>query len=335
MHAAIAGFPDQIRLILNQVDTWKIEIAPRQYSTILILGMGGSAIGGDLLRTLVGSQCRLPILVNRSYVIPAWVDASTFVIASSYSGNTEETLSAFSAAEKSGAHITVLSTGGKISDLAEKKGYDLIKVPAGLQPRAALGYSLAALTGILIRSGFIAGKIRYELDNAAEKVKQNAAELQIESEGNFAQQIAEKIHRTIPVIYGTAGFSEVAALRFRGQLAENSKMLAWHFVLPEQNHNEIEGWTCNAELLKNLSLVWLADQDDHPRVSKRREITSGLLKDKTACEITLQTEGTTPLERLLKLIHLVDWISYYTALLNETDPTPVNRIMLLKKKMSN
>ncbi len=335
MHAAIAGFPDQIKLILGEIDTWKIEASPEHYSSILILGMGGSAIGGDLLRTLVGSQCKLPILVNRSYVIPAWVDVSTFVIASSYSGNTEETLSAFAAAEKSGACITVLSTGGKLSELAGEKGYSLIKIPAGLQPRAALGYSLTALIGIMLSAGFISGEILTELDRATEKLKQKSLELQVHSRENPAMQVAGRIHKTIPVIYGTEGYSDVAALRFRGQLAENSKLLAWHFVLPEQNHNEIEGWTCNTDLLKKLSLIWLADQDDHPRVVKRRAITAGLLEHKPACEITLQTDGKSPLERLLKLIHLLDWISYYAALLNAVDPTPVDRIMLLKNKMSN
>ncbi len=335
MHAAIAGFPGQILHILDAIKSWKVENAPDRYSSILILGMGGSAIGGDLLKTAVGSQCKIPIMVNRSYTIPAWVNEHCFVVASSYSGNTEETLSAFAAAEKQSAHITVLSTGGTLTDLAIKKGYDLIKVPGGLQPRAALGYSFTALVGILLRAGFITADLTNELGKAARSIRQLSSELQIENPENEALQIARKIHNTLPVIYGVEGFSEVAALRFRGQLAENAKMLAWHFALPEQNHNEIEGWTCNPDLMKKLAIVWLADEADHPRVAKRREITSGLLNEKSAFQITLHATGDSPIERLLKLIHLLDWISYYTALLNEIDPTPVNRIMLLKGKMSN
>ena len=159
--------------------------------------------------------------------------------------------------------------------------------------------------------------------------------LKLNRSKNSAVTIAEQIHTTCPIIYGSEDLTWVAALRFRGQLAENAKMLSFHHHFPEQNHNEIEGWTVNEDIMRRLTIIWFRDLDDHPGTQARMEISSSLLESIPGCQLTISQSGAHRTERLLKLIHFIDWISYYAALLNNVDPTPVNKIQELKARIAH
>ena len=332
MKLAIAQFPDQISKSFDIMKSWSPQKIYKDINNILIIGMGGSAIGGDVARVIAQNDCSLPIFVNRSYNIPDWVGANTLVIASSYSGNTEETLSAFNQCKQKKSSIIAITTGGDIENYANQYKLDKILVPCGYQPRAALGFSFTCILILLNRLGFISDKIIDILYDVIDPLM--SMSLQMQNNDNEALKIAEKIYTTCPIIYGSEDLTWVAALRFRGQLAENSKMLAFHHNFPEQNHNEIEGWTCNKNIMDNMSIIWIHDTSDHIGVKSRMRISSKLLDLKAGLQVQIKQEGLNRIHRLIKLIHFTDWVSYYAALLNNVDPTPVNRIQELKLKIS-
>ena len=332
MKGAIAGFPDQIKQSYSIMSNWTAQNEYNDIRQIMVLGMGGSAIGGDVARVISQNTCTVPIIVNRSYNIPEWVDSNTLILASSYSGGTEETLSAFTQCRQRNCPIIVLSTGGIITELANGYRLDIVTVPSGFQPRAALGFSFSLILILLNRLGFVKSKTVKMVENSIEPLERLASELN-HSE-NSALVIAERIHHTCPIIYGSENLTWVAALRFRGQMAENAKMLSFHHHFPEQNHNEIEGWTVNPDIMSRFSIIWLKDEEDHPGTQARMRISSTLLESSAGSQIDIIQPGGNRVERLLKLIHFTDWVSYYAALLNNVDPTPVNRIQELKLKIS-
>ena len=332
MRGAIAGFPDQIKKSFSIMSNWKPQNEYKDIRQIMVLGMGGSAIGGDVTRVISQNSCTVSIIVNRSYNIPKWVDSHTLILASSYSGGTEETLSSFAECQEQNCPIIVLSTGGKITELANEYGLDVVTVPSGFQPRAALGFSFSLILILLRSLGFVQSKTVKMVENSIEPLERLASGLN--RSGNPALAIAEQIHSTCPIIYGSEDLTWVAALRFRGQLAENAKMLSFHHHFPEQNHNEIEGWTVNPDIMSRFSIIWLKDEEDHPGTKARMRISSTLLESSAGSQLDIRQPGGNRVERLLKLIHFTDWVSYYAALLNNVDPTPVNRIQELKLKIS-
>jgi len=334
MHGAIASFPQQIQDSFSIFKNWNPVNPYDSIKNILILGMGGSAIGGDVCRVLLQNDSSIPISVNRSYNIPRWVDETTLVIASSYSGNTEETLSAFDQCIESGALIVALTTGGKLCELSQKYKLDHIILPSGMQPRAALGYSVSLLLLLFNKLGFCSDDIINNLKNAIDPLDLRSQELSVDNPKNPAVILAKQIQSYCPVIYGSEDLTWVAALRFKGQLEENAKTLAFHHHIPEQNHNEIEGWSCYPELLSQICIIWLEDDDDHPRSKVRMKVTQDILSERDVNQIEIFEIGKSPIMRLLKLIHLLDWSSYYIALLNAIDPTPVDRITQLKTEMA-
>jgi len=332
MKGAISGFPRQIKDSFSIMSNWVPKNKYQNIENIVVLGMGGSAIGGDVARVIAQNDCSVPIFVNRSYNIPKWVGSKTLILASSYSGETEETLSAFAQCRERNCPIIVLSTGGTITDYAGEYHLDKISIPNGYQPRAALGFSFSLILILLNRLGFVQNEIIEMLENSIESLKVLSMEL-INGE-NSAYIIAKNIHATCPIIYGSEDLTWVAALRFRGQLAENAKMLSFHHHFPEQNHNEIEGWTVNQDIMNRFSIIWLKDDEDHSGIKARMLISSTLLESSAGSQLEISQSGANRVERLLKLIHYIDWISYYAALLNKVDPTPVNRIQELKIKIS-
>lgn len=333
MYDAIVGFPEQIKTAFSIMENWSPNHEYSNINNILILGMGGSAIGGDVVRVLIQNECGVPILVNRSYNIPKWVNDKTLVLASSYSGNTEETLSAFDQCKQVGAKIIAMTTGGKLQGLAIECGLDYTILPAGLQPRAALGLSVSFTLILLNKLGFASDEIVEELYFSFTKLTELCDKLSDCDDGNPTVILANEIHSMFPIIYGSEDLTWVAALRFRGQLEENAKMLASHHSIPEQNHNEIEGWNCHPHLLATKYIIWLKDKDDHPRSLGRMKVTAKLLEGQTIKQVEIIEKGRSALIRLLKMIHFNDWVSYYAALLNNVDPTPVYRITKLKEEM--
>lgn len=334
MFEMISGFSGQIHDSIKFMENWSTKKNYSNIETVLITGMGGSAIGGDFVSAILSKECAVSISVNRCYNIPGWVNEKTLVIASSYSGNTEETISAFKLALERKCQIICVTTGGELEALAVRSNLDIVPVPKNLQPRAALGHSLTLNLLLLEKTGIIVNdQIKSQLLSALTSLENWQEQLQIIKDENQGCIIAEKIENTFPIIYAGTGWTSVCALRFRGQLAENSKMLSSYNIFPEQNHNEIEGWTCYPEIIGNTSIVWLKDRDDHVQIQKRMQITKELLHSIPSAIIEVEMTGKTPLGRMLKLIHLLDWVSYYAALINKVDPSPVNRITQLKTKL--
>ena len=301
---------------------------------VVIAGMGGSAIGGDVVRLLLSSSKNIPITVSRNYNLPSWVDENSLVICSSYSGNTEETLSSFDDAKNKNSKIISISTGGFLKDLSNENDLDFIKVPKGLQPRAALAFSFVPIIYLLIKIGIINKEILEKLKNSLAGLYESRNLFSQDNDDNPTYNLANHIFNTFPIIYSQDNTTSIIARRWKGQLNENSKMLAFSNVIPEMNHNEIVGWENNSQLLKKISIIWLVDKDNHKRNILRMNQTNSLIKNFSSNQHFIEMNGDTGIERDLKFIHFGDWLSYWCAIFHKTDPTPVKKIDLLKNKLS-
>ncbi len=333
MFEAIYGFPDQMKAAVEIGRAIALINTYPVINHVVIAGMGGSAIGGDVIRGLMHSHLRCPITVSRHYQVPAWVDENTLVVCSSYSGNTEETLSAFQDAMAKKAQICGVTTGGELGKFLAAKGYDQVNIPAGLQPRAALAYSFIPTLFLLEKFRVFQNDFQEKLTDAIEFLSHVRNEFSQDNDENSLYSLAQNIYRTLPVIYAQTNSLSVVANRLKGQLAENSKMLAYFNELPELNHNEIVGWENNREILGQISLLWLKDEKDHERVTLRQNITEDVLSGLAANQFHLSGTATAYFVRFLELIHVSDWISFWCAVLHGTDPTPVEKIDRLKKEL--
>lgn len=302
--------------------------------SVLFCGMGGSAIGGDIIETLVSPIMNTFVSVTRNYTLPAWIGEETLVICVSYSGNTEETLACFDEAKSRGSVIAGISSGGELSKRLEQIGADLIAIPDGHPPRASLGYLAIPGLFLLEKSGLLDCPVKEDLRETVTHLKSWREDFSKGGDGNKTLEVARTIHRSIPVVYGEAGGTGAVALRWRGQLAENGKMLSFHHTLPEMNHNEIVGFYNNSELLEHLGVIWLIDRDSHPRTAERQKLTRDILGERVQYQLEIASEGESLYERLFYLIHFGDWVSFWAAMLHETDPSPVEQIERLKKALS-
>ena len=327
---SIKEFPLQIEEILKMDNILQNKEAnKRDYANILFCGMGGSAIGGDLLKSMIGNKIKYPIIINRNYALPGWVNTSTLVILSSYSGNTEEIISCYNECTNRKIIPIIISSNGKLLDNAIERGnpYALTPSPSGLMPRAALGYAISMLFKIFFELDLIDSTPLNELKKAIISLKADSKQYsKLDSINNNAIVLALKTFNTFNIIY-TAPDMEVIGMRFRAQLAENAKILASHFVVPEQNHNEIEAFT-NLYINK-INILWVYDSSNSAKISKRMRITASILADKVENHI-IELNGSTFIERELKIIYFLDWVSFYCSILNNTDPYPVDNIFKLK-----
>jgi glucose/mannose-6-phosphate isomerase len=299
---------------------WRVEaagVAPRDLpGGLVICGMGGSAIGGDLAAAAIGGRARHAIRTVRGYELPPDVGPDTLVLCSSYSGSTEETLACFDAAGEAGAPRVALTTGGPLAERARVAGVPVAGVPSGMQPRAAVVYmtigalECAALCGA-VRS------LRDEIEGARDVLEQLA-------EDSGADSIARAIEDTIPIVHG-AGPTAAVARRWKTQLNENSKLPAFASELPEANHNEIEGWRRGLDLAP-LAAVFLHSPDLHPRLDRRMELTAERLSDLGAPVVRVDARGDTPVAHVLALVMAGDLVSVSLAELEDIDPTPVDAI---------
>ncbi len=338
MFSVIKKFPKQVKEaceIGNKCPAFKKS---PKITKIVVLGMGGSAIGGDLIRSYAAATLgadNLQILINRNYSLPAFVDKDTHVIASSYSGNTEETLTAFDEAVKRTKNIMVISSGGELTKKAEAKKLPVIQIPGGLQPRAALGYSFFPLIYMLMRSGAFENKAVKETESAIEET-QSIIEVKSKEYSRLAAQnpavnLASKLYGKIPAIYSSIDRLDTVNLRWRGQIQENAKNAVYGNYLPEMNHNEINAWSHPDSIRKSGVPVFLTDPDDNPKIAKRFEALELILKEKGYKILKPETTGKHLLTRMFELIYLADWTSYYLALLNRVNPTPIPLIDRLKE----
>lgn len=331
----VMSLPDQWREateIARNASLSGLEGAER----VVVLGLGGSAIGGDLVRSLLESVSPVPIAVNRDYGVPAYVDNRTLVIASSYSGGTEETLSAVREAETRGARIMAISTGGDLGAMAKEKGWPIVTVPGGLSPRAAIGYSFVPLLVAMERAGLCPAVDEALAETAALLERQRARYgLDAPLDENPAKQLAVELKGKLPLIYGSHGWKGTAAYRWKTQINENAKAPAYWNVFPELNHNETVGWESPDSVMKSVHLVILRDEMDPKRVQARIDITREIMEEAVGDVTELWAEGTSDVARLFSLIYPGDFVSYYLALAYRNDPTPIRMIDLLKSRLAS
>ena len=335
LHERISNLPQQCR------QAWQSAIALpllkdfKKIDKIVIIGMGGSAIGGDLLRTLVSLQSKVDVIVQRDYDLPKSVDKNTLVIASSYSGNTEETLSAFHQALETPCKKLVITTGGKISEIAAQNGVPLFSFGYSSEPRAALGYSFFSLLAFLHNLNIISDELM-NIDETLDTLKKISAKFSkdIPAKKNLAKQLAAKLYDHLVIIYG-AGILSSVAYRWKTQINENSKAWAFSETLPELNHNTVVGYKFPADMASKAFVIMLRTPDLNPRTLKRYDITNDILSKAHIPHEIIDADGSTPLCRMMSSIVLGDYASYYLAILYEINPSPVEIIDYLKKALSS
>ena len=314
---------------------WRAQsagIRPRDLpGGLVVCGMGGSAIGGDLAIAALGDRATRPITVIRGYALESWIPPATLVLCSSYSGETEETLACFEAAGAAGAQRVVLTTGGTLARLAREEGVPVIGVPAGMQPRAAVVYmtmgtlECAALCGA-------APALHAEVDTATALLEQLVEEWGPGAEeDSLSKQVARGLHETIPVVHGAASTVAVGR-RWSTQINENANSAAFWSELPEANHNQICGWE-HGRSMAPFSGVFLGDPDQHPRVKQRIELMAAEVERTGAPVIQVDARGESRLERVLSLVLLGDIVSVYLAVLAGIDPTPVEALERFKQQL--
>lgn len=332
MLGRIKDLPKQIR------DAWGIAAKaqlPPAYSdvrSIAVTGMGGSAIGGDLAAALLADELKIPMSVHRDYGLPAYVGRDTLVIASSYSGNTEETLSAFEQARKRGAKVLVLTTGGKLAAEGRASSFPVVTFSYKAQPRAALGYSLGLVLGCLVRLGFVRDLSR-DIDAALADLAKLEERVHEGARTNDAKRLALELYGRVPFAYG-AGVMGVMARRVKGQWNENAKNWSAFDVMSELNHNAVVGFPHPAVARDALTVLLLRSDRDNPRHKIRFDVTAELLDRAGVPHRTLAFPGQNMLSEVLQMVMFTDYVSFYLALLSGADPSEVRSIDYLKDRLS-
>lgn len=275
----------------------------------------------------------VPVFINRNYTLPPFIDTGTLLVAVSYSGNTAETLSGLGKGISAGLPVLTVSSGGKLREIAQKEGIPFLQIPGGYQPRAATGYLALPLLTVLERLGLLSVKIdQDELLDALIKVQGKCSTV-VPTQENPAKQLAQRIYRAIPVIYGTAGNTDLVAMRWKTQVNENAKQPAFYNAIPELNHNEILAFV-DERLSRGLYCLFLENSYDHPENRVRIEIMRELLTEKAVPNETIEAEGESEFSQVIAQIYFGDYVSYYLAILNGIDPTPVELIESFKKKLA-
>ena len=332
MLTKIKDLPLQVR------DAWKIVQAatlPPAYGdvrNITILGMGGSAIGGEFAGALLADELKVPLNVHRDYGIPGYVSRDSLVIVSSFSGNTEETLSGFEEAKKRGAKILAITTGGKVAEDAKTLRLPLITFGYHAQPRAALGYSMTLVLGVLGKLGF-ARDMGKEIDQALKDVAKLEERVHEGARTNDAKKLAAELYGRIPVVFG-AGAMGVMARRVKDQWNENAKNWAHYDVMSELNHNAVVGFPHPPIARDAQTVLLLRSRRDNPRHQVRFEVTKELLDRAQIPHKDLQFDGDSLLSEVLQMTYFTDYVSFYVALLNGADPSPVTSIDYLKDRLA-
>ena len=313
----------------NKINLKKLR--EKAFSSIIISGLGGSAISGDLLQNFLLNELKIPYAVNRNYSLPHFANKDTLLIVSSYSGNTEETIEVLKKGIKKNCTIVAITTGGIIGKIAKENKIPVVKLKKGFQPRYALGVSFFSLLKVFQEIGLISeqGKIVKKVI-ALWKAKGK----EYCKQGNYAYKIAIDILGFVPVIYSVADITSAIGYRFKSQLNENSKLHAFHNVYPELNHNEIIGWETFQEKQFQTKVLNIIDKNYHLQVKKRFKITTGLIQKSKAEIINIQSNENDFKVRLMDMIYLCDWISYYAAVLRGKDPSEIENINILKKSLS-
>ena len=310
------------------------EIRNKKISSVLICGMGGSAIGGELSKIALSKDISVPIIINRSADIPNWVNKETLVIVSSYSGNTYETIQAYKQSKSKTNLIIIIAScaPSKLNDFSRTYNHIKLDIPSGIQPRCALGYSSSIITMLFMNLNLIDSSKSDALKSASNLL--NSAQLEnlkdiCSPNNNPAILLASKIQNQIPIIYGSEDFSSIIALRFQNQLQENSKLMAFSNNYPEINHNEIEGWSSSG----NYFVIWLSDEEGLSDVFNSAQ---KLINQLGVKQISIDLKNhlakiENRLEILYASIYFFDWVSYYLALLQNQNPCSIDNIKYIKQ----
>ncbi|MCC6463506.1 MAG: bifunctional phosphoglucose/phosphomannose isomerase [Saprospiraceae bacterium] len=326
MDKMIERFPDQLAEALRLAETVTIKKHSSPIRAVLISGLGGSGIGGNFVQALSADECKVPIWVNKGYLVPKWVNKHTLAICSSYSGNTEETLHVFDQLKSAGAKIVCIASGGKLLDMARELGLDFVQVPGGWSsPRACLGYSVVAQLAVLRAAKLLSGRLFRQIEAGRKLLVKDQADIR-----KRAQKLAGFLAEKTPVLY-SADHIEAVGMRWRQQINENAKMLCWHHVVPEMNHNELVGWRNNRP---DVAVVWLRNRDDFGRTSVRMDINKEIVEHFTNTSIEVYSKGKSLAEKMLYLTHLGDWMSFYLALARNVDPVEIKVIDYLKGELA-
>ncbi|MBR9922487.1 MAG: bifunctional phosphoglucose/phosphomannose isomerase [Bacteroidetes bacterium] len=326
MKDLVAGFPAQLLEAIEIGEQANISPAKNPIHKVYVAGMGGSGIGADFVASFIREESPVPYVTGKGYELPAWVDENTLAIASSYSGNTEETLSSFNQFLEKGAKVVCLASGGKLIEAAKEKGLDYIQLPGGSpSPRACLGYSLVQQLFVLNKLGLIGASLIDQLRSASALLEKHQ-----EAVKGRAQQIAALIYDRLPVIY-TSGRLEPVAIRMRQQFNENGKMLCWHHVIPEMNHNELVGWR---QEQSRIAALFLRSSLDSARNQLRTEITKEVVGNFAGSLMEVQAKGENLVEQAMYLVHLADWISVYVADQRGVDAIEIKVIDYLKDSLA-
>jgi len=324
MKELILKFPQQLHEAVSIAGKANLTKVAKPISNVVICGLGGSGIGGTVVKEILQDEMTVPIDVMKSYTIPAYVNENTLVICSSYSGDTEETLESYRLAKERKAQIVCITSGGKILESAKKDGYSAIVVPGGMPPRACLGYSLTQLLHILAFYGICPSHIG-AISGAASLLEKEQAFIIKE-----ATAIAEKLVGKLPVIYSTS-LNEGIAVRFRQQLNENAKILCWHHVFPEMNHNELVGWS---HPYPEVAVLMFIEKEEHPRNKIRIEICRKIFEKYAGLLLELNPKGNNAIEKKIYWIHLGDWVSYILSEKRNVDAMDIKVIDQLKKELA-
>lgn len=326
MDKLITAFPQNMLDALEIASQAKFKQPTKDIHSVVICGMGGSGIGGKIVAQWMQDEISVPIFILNDYSLPSFVNEHTLVIGSSYSGNTEETLAGIYDAHKLGAHIIGICSGGELNDFCVREGYDCVVVPGGNPPRTAVAFSIVQLTNIFVQLGFAGTEKLAEIKNSHALLLAETGEIHAE-----AKKLASFLNGKVGIFY-SGPFYEGVAVRARQQFNENSKLLCWHHVIPEMNHNELVGWGGGDE---RFAVVFLNTGDLIPRNQKRYDITKELVSKKAAGVMELNAKGSTRIERSFYLIHLVDWASWYLSEIKQVDAMDIKVIDFLKDELAN
>ncbi|MGI9032658.1 MAG: bifunctional phosphoglucose/phosphomannose isomerase [Acidimicrobiales bacterium] len=333
MLAAASSLPEQVTHALLAERGFDNLPARDQVEHVVVLGMGGSAVAGEVLMAAAGPFIPVPVLVFKGYHVPAFVGEGSLVFAVSFSGNTEETLEAVTDAALQGARIVAVTTGGELERLARSWGAPVVPVPATIpQPRAAIGALAVPPMLILEDIGLFPGASEW-VAAAAEQLRARRDELV--RPGGSAEELARRIGRTIPLVHGGGGLGGVAAHRWKNQVNENAKVPAFSNSQPEVCHNEVAGWGQHGDLTRQIiTLVGLRHDFEHPQVMHRFELTYQLLDEVVAGIEEVRAEGDGELAQLLDLILIGDFTSIHLALQEGVDPGPIPAIDHIKSALA-
>ena len=329
MKSLIEGFPAQLQEALAIARSASLKNAGAPVHNVVVAGMGGSGIGGSLVKALSAAELKVPLDVSKSYDVPGYINENSLFIACSFSGNTEETLSAAEKARLKGAQFVCITSGGKLEAFARQHGYDVILIPGhSNSPRASIGYGFVQLYFILHHFGLIPDRHFADLAKSADLLNAESTDIR-----SLSLERTAYCKDKFPILYGDA-WLEAVLVRAQQQIAENSKQLSHVNVFPEMNHNELVGWKYPEVVFQNAATILLRSSFDHPRSSTRLDVCRDIFRDVAGTVWEIEAKGESRLQQAMYLIHLLDWLSFDLAEANGVDPFPVDVINFLKNELA-